>query len=281
MFIGSSYFSDKKTKTDFINTGLIHILVVSGWHIGFLRSNYYIHIKITFSAVKIHLCVNNTCCILLHGYDRGKSAGSQAAIMASCILLSLISNREPLIYNAIALSALIIFIFNPQTLFTASFQLSFMATLGIVYFYPKINNIFSGIKNKIFRFFLGNRKRYFGGSNSFASAFNFLFRAAFCYFLSRKHTYSTCHRIYSRLIFCVLYCDFYSSHLALGISAVLSLILSAVLGIIRFFANLNFSMVDVKVPSIIEIFFYYFALITMIDSEKIRKYYTVWLSHLF
>lgn len=271
MFIGSSYFSDKETKTDFINTGLIHILVVSGWHIGFCVVIIIFILKLLSLPLKYIYALTIPVVFFYTVMTGANPPAVRAAIMASCILLSLISNREPLIYNAIALSALIIFIFNPQTLFTASFQLSFMATLGIVYLYPKINNIFSGIKNKIFRFFWEIASVTLAAQTALLPLLIFYFgQFSAISFLANILIVPVIGFIVG-LSFVFYIATFISSHLALGISAVLSLILSAVLGIIRFFANLNFSMVDVKVPSIIEIFFYYFALITMIEFRKNKK----------
>lgn len=62
----------------------------------------------------------------------------RAGIMALFVIISLSLAREPFIYQSLALAAMTIFSFNPQAIFTASFQLSFAATIGIVYIYPKI-----------------------------------------------------------------------------------------------------------------------------------------------
>lgn len=60
----------------------------------------------------------------------------RASVMAIFIIISLGLARESGIYQSLSLAALTILIFDPQSLFTASFMLSFAATLGIVYLYP-------------------------------------------------------------------------------------------------------------------------------------------------
>ncbi|MDD2523315.1 MAG: ComEC/Rec2 family competence protein [Endomicrobiia bacterium] len=268
MFIGNQYFSDKETKNDFVNTGLIHILVVSGWHIGFCIVIIIFILKL-FSLPLKYIYTLTIPIIFFYTLMTGANPPAvRAAIMATCMLLSLLLDREPLIYNAIALSALIIFIFNPQTLFTASFQLSFLATLGIIYLYPKINNIFGNIKNKIYKFIweiisvtlsaqialIPLLIFYFGQLSTISFIVNILIVPVVGFIVG--------------LSFLFYITTFISSYIALSISIVLSFILNVVLGIIHFFANLQFSMIDVKIPTIIEIFFYYFAIIIMIEFRK-------------
>lgn len=268
MFIGTQYFSDKETKDDFVNTGLIHILVVSGWHIGFCIVIIIFILKL-FSLPLKYIYILAIPIIFFYTLMTGANPPAvRAAIMAACMLLSLLLDREPLIYNAIALSALIIFIFNPQTLFTASFQLSFLATLGIIYLYPKINNIFGNIKNKIYKFIwevisvtlsaqialLPLLIFYFGQLSTISFIINILIVPIIGFIVG--------------LSFLFYLATFISSYIALSISVVLSLILNIILGIIHFFANLQFSMIDVKVPTIIEILFYYLAIIIMIEFRK-------------
>jgi competence protein ComEC len=76
----------------------------------------------------------------------------RSAIMLSCIFIALALNREPLIFNPLALSALCILVFEPQQMFTASFQMSYGATIGIVCFYKDVYGIFRNVKNYILCF---------------------------------------------------------------------------------------------------------------------------------
>ena len=148
MITGNKSAIDKDIKEDFINTGLIHILVISGLHIGFCAAIFMFCFRLFGLKLNyVYLLTIPTLFfyVLLTGAN---PPAVRAAIMFSCLLVALMLNREPLIYNALALAALIILIFNPQSLFTASFQLSFLATLGILYLYPKFSTCFGKIKNK-------------------------------------------------------------------------------------------------------------------------------------
>jgi competence protein ComEC len=57
-------------------------------------------------------------------------------------IAALLFNRERDLYHATALAALVILATQPPALFGASFQLSFVSVLGIVFFVPKILSLF-------------------------------------------------------------------------------------------------------------------------------------------
>src|SRR5690606_1484342 len=48
--------------------------------------------------------------------------------------------RRANIYNTFAVSAFVLLLYEPNLIFSVSFQLSYAAVLGIVYFYPRIVN---------------------------------------------------------------------------------------------------------------------------------------------
>jgi competence protein ComEC len=58
--------------------------------------------------------------------------------MTIAYITALLVNRERDLYHATALAALVILIIQPPALFGASFQLSFISVLGIVFLAPKI-----------------------------------------------------------------------------------------------------------------------------------------------
>ncbi|MBU1026926.1 MAG: DNA internalization-related competence protein ComEC/Rec2, partial [Candidatus Margulisbacteria bacterium] len=62
----------------------------------------------------------------------------RAAIMAEIMLIGLLFEREKEIYTSLAISALIILLYNPKYLFEVGFQLSFGATWSLVYVAPVI-----------------------------------------------------------------------------------------------------------------------------------------------
>ena len=129
------------TKTEFINTGVIHILAVSGLHVGYIvliftflfgRFNIYTGSLLTVLGLTIY--------IILIG---APSSAFRAGVMSVVLITAFITNRSTNLLNSIAIAALIILFIKPYELFAPGFQLSFAAVISIALIYPPIQN---GIK---------------------------------------------------------------------------------------------------------------------------------------
>lgn len=271
MITGNKNDLDKDVKEDFINTGLIHILVISGLHIGFCAVIFMFGFKLLGLKLK-YVYLLTIPSLFFYTLVVGASPPAvRASIMASCVLLSFMLDREPLVYNALALSALIILIINPQCLFTASFQLSFSATLGIVYLYPKFNGAFGKIKNK----FLEKLWSIFSVTLSAQIA---IIPILIFYFAKISIISFVLNVIIVPIIpiiitFAFVFCffSFISSYSAFFISFILSGLLKIVLYIINFSANLSFSVTNVAVDGILSILFYYLCIYVMLEFKNNKK----------
>lgn len=147
LLIGDKSSLTIDTKNTFSDSGVAHILVVSGLHVGLIGIIALFILKLTGLSFK-KASLLSVPFVFFYVVATGASPPAlRSAVMFACIFFSLNLDREPLIYNSIALSALIILIFQPQQLFTASFQMSYGATIGIICFYNNIFNLFKKIKN--------------------------------------------------------------------------------------------------------------------------------------
>lgn len=72
--------------------------------------------------------------------------------MFTFVLVAEMSNRKSNIYNTILASAFCILVYNPNLLFSVSFQFSNLTVLGIVLLFKKIYNLLY-VKNKLLDFF--------------------------------------------------------------------------------------------------------------------------------
>lgn len=140
----------KSIYTSFKHTGCIHILAISGLHVGMV-------IFIILALFKVLRVKKKTavilCIIFLIFYcflTGGRISVIRASIMGSIILLGWALNRDSDIYNSLGLSAFCILLFNPYQLFDVGFQLSFVAVFSIVYFTPRLEEIFK-LLFKVFR----------------------------------------------------------------------------------------------------------------------------------
>lgn len=136
---------DTDTKNAYAAAGAMHVLAVSGLHIGIIHFIIIWMFKPIKSAIfKRHfLPIISIILLWLYALITGFSPSiMRAATMFSIILYGQSLNRTPNIFNSIFLSAFILLIFNPNQLFSVGFQLSYLAVLGIVYLYPMLYKLY-------------------------------------------------------------------------------------------------------------------------------------------
>ena len=134
--IGDRKGLSKETKEEFTDAGVMHMLVVSGINVAYV-SLVFLGLFRLFGFSKRKAALFSIPFIFLYALITGANPPvMRACLMAVFVIFSFSLEREPLIYQSLALSALIILILDPQALFGASFQMSFAATVGIVYLYP-------------------------------------------------------------------------------------------------------------------------------------------------
>lgn len=141
MLIGYKDGLDENAFTAFSKAGLTHIMVASGMNVAFIILPFafiFKKLKIGNKAANISTIVILVLFVFVTGFS---ASVVRAVIMGIVILVGRIIMRETDIYTSISVSAIILLIINPYTLFDIGFQLSFGATISLVMFYPQIKNI--------------------------------------------------------------------------------------------------------------------------------------------
>lgn len=135
------------------NTGVVHIIAISGLHLGmiyallvwmmspFKRKSGYRFAKPIIIITVLWLFT------LLAG---AVPSIARSAVMFTCILTGELMGRRTTIYNTLAASAFLLVCYNPFYLWDVGFQLSFAAVLSIVALSKPIQN-WLYIENKILR----------------------------------------------------------------------------------------------------------------------------------
>ncbi|MGJ5642507.1 ComEC/Rec2 family competence protein [Formosa sp. S-31] len=126
---------------NYAKAGVVHILAVSGLHVGILLLLIHFILSPLHSLKYGKLPKLITTLILLWGFAflTGLSPSvTRATTMFSLIAIALNWNRKTNIYNTIAISAFILLLSNPMYLFDVGFQLSYLAVLSIVTIQPKL-----------------------------------------------------------------------------------------------------------------------------------------------
>lgn len=128
----------EKIKNDYKNAGVMHILAISGLHIGILYwiMNLIFSSFIRSKSIRFLTVISILVCFAI---ITGLSGSVVRAVLMFVIVGSgVMVKRKTSSMNVLALSLLIILIFNPLFLFDIGLQLSYLAVFSIVYLYPLI-----------------------------------------------------------------------------------------------------------------------------------------------
>lgn len=136
LLLGYKNDLDNDLSIDFMKTGTLHVLAVSGLHVGLI----YMLLNFLFKSLsRFKLSNYIKLLFVLSGlwtyvYITGIGASIlRAGIMFSMIAISETFNRKSSTFNTIFASATFILIFDSNALFDVGFQLSYIAVIGIVY----------------------------------------------------------------------------------------------------------------------------------------------------
>lgn len=150
LLIGYKDDLDKTLVQAYVNTGVVHVIAISGLHLGII---YFLLLAITKPLSGKKLAFLRVGFIITALWAFTLLAGAQASVVRSAVMFTAIAlggllNRKAFIYNTLALSALLLLLYNPFWLWDAGFQLSYAAVLSIIIFYKPIYN-WAYFKNKI------------------------------------------------------------------------------------------------------------------------------------
>ncbi len=128
---------DKALVQVYSNTGVVHIIAISGLHLGMIYGLLVFILK-PLKKTKWLLWLKPLIILaVLWGFSLLTGAAAsilRSAVMFSFIVASECIGRKPSIYNTLAASAFCLLIYNPFLLWDVGFQLSYTAVLSIVLF---------------------------------------------------------------------------------------------------------------------------------------------------
>lgn len=141
LLIGQKKDLEKEISEAYATAGAMHILAVSGLHVGIIYGFFFLWVKPYRLVVKQRALYLSGIILLIWCYAllTGMSPSvMRSATMFTIIALAQIKSRSPSIFNAIAFSALLLLLFDPLLVFSVGFQLSYCALLGILLIQPLI-----------------------------------------------------------------------------------------------------------------------------------------------
>ncbi len=142
MFLGDRSELLPEDKRSFSHAGVIHLLAVSGLHLGIIYLMLILLLK-PLSSDKLKKYRVIVVLIVLWSYAllTGLSPSVfRSAIMFSLVEIGTLMRRHSSVYHQLLASILIIVLIEPYSILKAGFWLSHVAVASIVYFYPLINS---------------------------------------------------------------------------------------------------------------------------------------------
>lgn len=155
LLLGKRQFLSKDVIQTYSASGAIHILAISGLHIGVLL----LLLRLIFQFMnrwKYGKLVSSICIVIIlwgFAFLAGMSASVVRAVtMFTALQVGMSFNKRHFILNTIFMSMLFLLIANPNFLFDVGFQLSYAAVLSIVLLRPVLSDLWKP-KNVAYNYF--------------------------------------------------------------------------------------------------------------------------------
>ncbi len=151
IILGYDELMDEELEKGFINAGAMHILCVSGLHVGiiYLVMNFILGLLLRKNSLRHVKAIVLLFIVWSYALLTGLSPSVQrASVMISVFIIGSTTNRDRDSYNTLAASAVLMLLYDPLLIFNVGFQLSYTAVLGILIFHRPIYNLLS-LKNQI------------------------------------------------------------------------------------------------------------------------------------
>jgi competence protein ComEC len=155
LLLGEKKLLEKETQFAYATAGAMHVLAVSGLHVGIIYGFFFLF----FKPLKLPLPRRILFLLFLIGliWCYAFLTGLSASVLRSATMFTLMSfalffKRTPSIFNPVAISAVLILMFDPLVGFSVGFQLSYAALIGILLFQPLILKLWLP-KHKVLEYF--------------------------------------------------------------------------------------------------------------------------------
>lgn len=147
LLIGDTSSIDEQTKESFKISNLSHVLAVSGMQVAYIITSlsFVLNKMIGKQKAKIVIIFVLILYVCITGFS---PSILRATIMGIVLIFSNLFFRKNDIWNTMALSLLLMLIYNPFLICNVGLQLSYLGTIGIITFYSTILKLLNNIKIK-------------------------------------------------------------------------------------------------------------------------------------
>lgn len=150
MILGDASHMIDEERQMYRELGLGHILAISGLHIGIIAS-FILQILMRLTISRKISTIITIGVLLIYGYLIGfPHSMMRAILMFSLMILTKLLHEHSNSINVLSLSALIVLLINPFSLFSLGFILSYTAVLSLCLFTKRIEMLFYPHKGYVF-----------------------------------------------------------------------------------------------------------------------------------
>lgn len=156
LLFGQRIYLDETTIKSYSNAGVIHVLAISGLHVGilFLMINFFLQPLERLKKGSLFKLIIIISFLWFFAFLSGLSPSvTRAVLMFTILSIGSYLNKQNTTINTVACSALILLCYNPLYIFDVGFQLSYSAVISIVLLNPFFKYFYFS-KNKIVRYFI-------------------------------------------------------------------------------------------------------------------------------
>ena len=148
LILGEKSSFNQDLRASFVNTGTIHIVALSGYNITIV-SQWFMKL-FSFLPKNLAIGMGILSILLFILMTGGSSTAIRAGIMATLALIARATGRTYDVARALILAGVIMLFVNPLTLvYDVSFELSFIATVAVIFFAPRIEKYFLWVTPKL------------------------------------------------------------------------------------------------------------------------------------
>lgn len=141
LILGEKGNLDSEIISDFQKTGVIHVLAISGLHVGFIALLLQLFLSLLRIPKKVVMALIILFLVLFLALVNFKAPVVRASLMMTFYYLSKLTMRPQDPVNVVSLAAISILLVSPEQLFLPGFQYSFLAVFGLIYGNKKFKKI--------------------------------------------------------------------------------------------------------------------------------------------
>ncbi|MBI2630708.1 ComEC/Rec2 family competence protein [Candidatus Nomurabacteria bacterium] len=144
LILGEKSAFSKELRQDFVDTGTIHIIALSGYNITIIAEWFMkLFVGLSFVPKNFGIGMGIFSVFLFIMMTGASSTAIRAGMMATLALIARATGRNYDVARALILAGIGMIMLNPFLLvFDVSFQLSFIATVAVIFFTPRIEKYF-------------------------------------------------------------------------------------------------------------------------------------------